>query len=116
MSQYKTAPRVDPRVDARIPAVLYPAAAAAAIPAETENLSAGGALCRSDAAIDVGGTVKIRLDLTDVSGAPQPVVLEAIVLRVTGAGPFLVALHFVEVPPRIVDLLKRYIIRAKGAP
>lgn len=81
----------------------------------TFNLSRGGALCDSEVAVPPGSTVKLRLDLEDPPGTLQPVVLEAIVLRVEGRGPFLVAFHFTAVPGSTADILNAYVDRLRRA-
>jgi hypothetical protein len=60
--------------------------------------------------------VTLQLDLPDEAGTPHPAVLEAIVLRVDGRGPFQVAFHFVSVPARAADLLRAYVQRLLAHP
>ena len=112
MTQYKSSPRLDPRVEARARVTVFGADEALdQIAMETSNLSAGGALCDSGMPLPVGRTVRVRLDLVDPGSDPQPIVVEAIVLRVEGTGPFQVAFHFVDVPQRVADMLKRFVLR-----
>ena len=112
VSQYKSSPRLDPRAEARARVIVFGVDEALdQIAMETSNLSAGGALCDSGFLMPVGRAVKVRLDLVDPGGEPQPVVVEAIVLRVEGTGPFQVAFHFLNVPQRVSDLIKRYVMR-----
>lgn len=109
--------RLDPRVRARVPAAVFGGAGALqGVPLVTFNLSLGGALCDSDTEIPLGGPVTLRLDLQDETGALHPAVLEAIVLRVEGRGPFRVAFHFVSVPARAADLLKSFVRRLLAGP
>lgn len=104
--------RLDPRIRTRVRAVVFGRTGdLLEIPMVTVNLSRGGALCESDAPVPLGGTVNLRLDLETGAGAPQPVVLEAIVLRVEGRGPFQVALHFSAVPAAAAGILRAYLER-----
>lgn len=112
MTQYKSSPRLDPRAEARARVTVFGADDALdQITMETSNLSAGGALCDSGMPLSIGRTVRVRLDLVEPESEPQPVVVEAIVLRVEGTGPFQVAFHFVNVPQRVADLIKRFVLR-----
>ncbi len=112
MSQDKTSPRLDPRVVARLRVTAFGALAGRSeIEMTTVNLSAGGAFCESPVAPPLGQSLKLRIDLTDEGGAIHPVVAEALVVRIEGAGPFVVALHFVNTPERVRDLLKRFVLR-----
>lgn len=86
------------------------------IPLRTIDLSAGGALCHLEVSLQVGDPVRMRLDLTDDQGALRPVVLEAIVVRREGAGPFRVAFHFVDVPVRVRERLRRFVLHLIQAP
>jgi c-di-GMP-binding flagellar brake protein YcgR len=118
VSQYKSTPRLDPRVEARARVTVFGADDALdQIAMVTSNLSAGGALCDSGLPLPVGRTVRVRLDLqiADQGADPQAVVVEAIVMRVEGTGPYLVAFHFVNVPRRVADLLKRFVIQRMRA-
>jgi c-di-GMP-binding flagellar brake protein YcgR len=113
MNQYRADPRVNPRVEVRLRAVLFGALTGVdELELTTVNLSAGGALCESPRPVPLGRPVRLRLDLTDDSGAPHPVVIEALVLRTEGSGPYRVALHFVNVPPRILDLVRKFVFRS----
>lgn len=108
--------RGDPRVSKRVQAVVFGAGGdLAEIPMETGNLSVGGAFCRSVHPLTVGRSVRLRLDLPGPGGTPQPIVVEAIVVRVEGNGPYGIAFHFVGTPPRIADLLRAFLQRAMPA-
>ena len=78
----------------------------------TRDMSSGGVLCESPELIPLGKPVRVRLDLTTDSGAPQQVVLEGIALRVDGQGPFDVAFHFVNAPERIREMIRRFVLRS----
>ena len=112
MSQYKSSPRISPRVEARARVkVLGADEALDELDMETRNLSISGMLCDSGIALTVGRAVRLRLELLE-SGAPgQQVTLEGIVRRVEGSGPFLVAFHFVGVPAPILETIKRFVVR-----
>lgn len=104
--------RLNTRVAARVPAVVFGTTGGLReIPMTTRNLSLGGALCTSVAAVPPGATVKLRLDLEDEAGVNRPVVLEAIILRVEGRGPYEVAFHFTSVPAATAAILKDYLQR-----
>lgn len=104
--------RLDPRVAVRVPAAAFGAAGGLSeIPMETINLSRGGALCASDLPVPPGATVKLRLDLESATGVAQPVVLEAIVLRVEGRAPYRVAFHFSAVPGAAAGILRDFLAR-----
>ncbi len=117
MSQNKRDVRLDPRAEVRVKVVVFGASPERRnVAMVTRDLSAGGALCESDAAVPPGRPFKMQLDLASESGALHPVVLEAIVLRVEGSGPFAVAFHFVDVPERIRDLIRRFVVRHLQSP
>ena len=107
--------RADVRVAVRLRAVAFGVAGApAGIEMVTRDLSVGGALCDSPAVVPLGLPVHLRLDLTDASGAPHPVIVEALVLRVEGDGPAVLAFHFVSASPRIRQVIKSYIAKHLG--
>lgn len=113
MGQQTGDARVDPRVDVRVPVVVFGAAPdRQEIEMVTRNLSAGGTLCESAVSVPLGTPVSLRLDLADEAGVVHPVVSGAIAVRVEGAGPFTVAFHFVNAPARVVDRVKRFVFRA----
>jgi len=105
--------RIDPRAEVRLPAAIFGAGPEQPeITATTRNLSAGGTLCECAVPLPLGRPIKLRLELPDDSGAPHTVILEALVLRVEGGTPCVVALHFINVPARILDLVKRFVFRS----
>ena len=109
--------RLDPRAAARVRVTVFGAGPGASdVAMTTRNLSASGALCESSLAISLALQTTARLDLTDDSGAPHPVVVACLVVRIEGSGPFLVALHFVNPPARVLEVLKRFVTRALRAP
>ncbi len=116
MSQHRNDPRLDPRATVRLKALLFDAGPDhGAVEMTTRNLSAGGALCESNLHVTLGRSLTLRIDLPDGPGGVRPVVVGAMVLRVEGDGPFLVALHFVDPPVRVVDILKRFVARSLQA-
>jgi hypothetical protein len=109
--------RLDPRAAARVRVTVFGAGPGPSdLVMTTRNLSSSGALCESPVVIGLALQVTARLDLTDDSGAPHPVVVEALVVRVDGGGPFLVALHFVSPPARVLEILKRFVASALRDP
>jgi len=107
--------RIDPRAEVRLAAAIFGAGPDhPEIAATTRNLSVGGALCECSVPVPLGRPVKLRLDLPDDSGASHAVILEALVLRVEGGTPCVVALHFINVPARILALIKRFVFRSAG--
>jgi hypothetical protein len=116
MSQHGNDPRLDPRATVRIRTVLFDAGPDhGAVEMTTRNLSAGGTLCESSQRVPLGRSLTLRIDLPDGTGGLHPVVVGAMALRVEGDGPFLVALHFVNPPARVVDLLRRFVARSLQA-
>jgi hypothetical protein len=108
--------RLDPRVAVRVRVVVFGAGPGPSdLEMTTRNLSSSGTLCDSQAAIPLATPVTARLDLTDDSGAPRPVVVQALVVRLEGSGPYRVALHFVGPPARVLDALKRFVARSLRA-
>jgi c-di-GMP-binding flagellar brake protein YcgR len=77
----------------------------------TIDLSVGGMLCQSEQTLPLARPYKLRLELVDDSGAVRPVVLEAIVLRVEGTGPFRIAFHFLALPSRVLERLRRLVLQ-----
>ena len=109
--------RLDPRAAARVRVTVFGAGPGSSdLVMTTRNLSSSGVLCESPAAIALALQVTARLDLTDDSGAPHPVVVEALVVRVEGGGPYLVALHLASPPARVLEVLKRFVARAQRDP
>ncbi|HEU4402199.1 MAG TPA: PilZ domain-containing protein [Candidatus Polarisedimenticolia bacterium] len=103
--------RLDPRVSTRVRVTVFgDPPGQREIAMTTRDLSAGGALCDSPHPLPLGRPVRMRLDLADDSGAPHPVVLKAIVLRVEGESPHVIAFHFVEVPARLLELIRRFVL------
>jgi hypothetical protein len=116
MSLRRPQSRLDPRVAVRLKGCVFGASSShPEIEVATLNLSMGGALCESNVTIPLGIPVRLRLDVTNESGSVHPLVVEAIPLRVEGSGPFIVALHFVGPPDRILDLLRRFLLRSLQA-
>ena len=107
--------RIDPRAQVRLPAAIFGADPDhPEIEATTRNLSAGGALCECAVPLPLGRPIKLRLDLPDDSGASHAVILEALVLRVEAGTPCVIALHFINAPARILELVKRFVFRRDG--
>jgi hypothetical protein len=116
MSRDPTDHRLDPRATVRLRVVAFGAGPGQAdLEMVTRNLSAGGALCESPVPVPLAAPLTTRIDLTDEAGAAHPVVVEALVLRVEGGGPCLVALHFVDPPARVLEHLKGFVARTVRA-
>jgi len=111
VTQDKNETRFHRRIPVAVPAAVFGTAPdREEIALRTIDLSAGGALCRSEVRLEVGLPVDLRLDLTDEAGAPHPVALQAMVVRVEGTGPWSVAFHFLDVPERVRDRLQRFLL------
>ena len=103
--------RLDPRVEVRLRAFVFGASPERPeIEVETCNLSVGGALCRSSVPMPLGKPIRLEIDLPHEPGSAHSIVLEAIVVRVSQSGPFIIAFHFVDVPPRVLDILGRFVL------
>ncbi len=104
--------RIDQRAQVRVRGVLFTGdPPGGEVEVATVNLSGGGALCDSPVAPALGSIVRLRLDLSNPDGTPLPIVVEALVLRVEGQGPCVVAVHFVNPPMRVGDLIRRFVFR-----
>jgi len=105
--------RLEPRAQVRIRVVVFGLSPdRPETELTTRDLAAGGMLCISSLPVPLGKPVKVSLHLTDESGLPHPVILEAIALRVEGAGPYAVAFHFTQAPERIRVQVRRFVLRA----
>ena len=83
MSPDKKETRFHPRLRVEVPAAAFGTAPdLEEIGLRTIDLSIGGALCRSEVRFEVGLPVDLRLELSDEAGAPHPVVLQAMVVRI----------------------------------
>jgi len=117
VSPDKKETRFHPRLRVEVPAAAFGTAPdLEEIGLRTIDLSIGGALCRSEVRFEVGLPVDLRLELSDEAGAPHPVVLQAMVVRIEGAGPWSVAFHFLDVPERVRDRLWRFLLRFNQVP
>lgn len=115
MGHHRDDARIDLRAEVRLPAAIFGADPDhPEIAAITRNLSTGGALCECAVPLPLGQPIKLRLELPDDTGAPHSVILEALVLRVEGGTPCVIALHFINVPARILELVKRFVFRRDG--
>lgn len=102
--------RIDPRVPVRVPGRLFATESGpGGVEIATLNLSGSGTLCESPIRCTLGTTARVCLDLTDEGGALHAIVIEALVVRVEGPGPFITALHFVNVPDRIRSLIREFV-------
>ncbi len=108
--------RLDPRAEVRLRASVFGVSAESPeIEVETRNLSVGGALCESSAPIPLGMSIRLKIDLPQESGSAHSVVVEAIAVRASQTGPFITAFHFVDVPPRVLELLEGFVLRCQPA-
>ncbi len=108
--------RLDPRAEVRLRASVFGVSPdQPEIEVETRNLSVGGALCQSSFPIPLGRSLRLKIDLPGESGSAHSIVVEAIVVRATQSGPFIIAFHFVDVPPRVLELLERFVMRCLPA-
>ena len=107
--------RLDSRVAVRLRVLVFRTSAdLPELEMVTRDLSVGGMLCESTAAVPLGEMVRLSLDLTRETGEAQPVALQAIPLRIGGSGPYAVAFHFVNAPRRVLDLIRRFVARTLG--
>jgi len=113
MARERTSARNAPRLEVALRAELISAdPARAPLPVTTRDLGPGGALCESRTPTPAGENLSFSIELpSGPSGGVEKAALPAHVIRVEGTGPYIIALQFHRPPPRIVEMLKRYLWR-----
>jgi len=113
MARERTSARNAPRLEVALRAELISAdPARTPLPVITRDLGPGGALCESATPTVAGANLSFSLEIPAGSrGGVEKLALPALVIRVEGTGPYIIAIQFHRPPTRIVELLKRYLWR-----
>lgn len=110
MKTEKTAARGSPRLELALPARLVPdpSEGEGVLEVTTRDLGGGGLLCEGPVAPPQGARFTLQITLPGEGGGTR-LSLPVLVVRVDGAGPYILALRYADPTDRALESIRRFV-------